>query len=74
MANDTNVTWHEHSVSRDEREQLNGHKGCVIWFTGAFPAAALETAVITRRVTSISTSAATAATTNRWQRPSQRGH
>jgi adenylylsulfate kinase len=26
--------WHEHSVSRDEREQLNGHKGCVIWFTG----------------------------------------
>jgi adenylylsulfate kinase len=34
MANDTNVTWHEHSVSRSEREELNGHKGCVIWFTG----------------------------------------
>jgi len=34
MANDTNVTWHEHSVAREEREQLNGHKGCVIWFTG----------------------------------------
>jgi adenylylsulfate kinase len=34
MANDTNVTWHEHSVSREEREQLNRHKGCVIWFTG----------------------------------------
>jgi len=34
MANDTNVTWHEHSVSRDEREKLNGHKGAVIWFTG----------------------------------------
>ncbi len=34
MANDTNVTWHEHSVSRNEREELNGHKGCVIWFTG----------------------------------------
>lgn len=34
MANDTNVHWHEHSVSRDEREQLNRHKGCVIWFTG----------------------------------------
>ena len=34
MTNDTNVTWHEHSVSRDEREQLNQHKGCVIWFTG----------------------------------------
>jgi adenylylsulfate kinase len=34
MANETNVTWHEHSVSRDEREKLNGHKGAVIWFTG----------------------------------------
>ncbi len=34
MANDTNVTWHEHSVTREEREKLNGHKGCVIWFTG----------------------------------------
>jgi adenylylsulfate kinase len=34
MSNDTNVTWHEHSVSRDMRENKNGHKGCVIWFTG----------------------------------------
>ena len=34
MNNDTNVTWHEHSVSRDMRENKNGHKGCVIWFTG----------------------------------------
>ena len=34
MTNDTNVTWHEHSVSREEREQLNRHKGCVLWFTG----------------------------------------
>jgi adenylylsulfate kinase len=28
------VHWHEHSVSREEREQLNKHKGCVVWFTG----------------------------------------
>lgn len=34
MANDTHVTWHEHSVTREEREQLNGHSGCVVWFTG----------------------------------------
>jgi len=34
MNNDTNVTWHEHSVSREMRENGNGHKGCVIWFTG----------------------------------------
>ena len=34
MNNDTNVTWHEHRVSRDMRENKNNHKGCVIWFTG----------------------------------------
>jgi adenylylsulfate kinase len=34
MINDTNVTWHEHEVTRSNRESLNGHKGCVIWFTG----------------------------------------
>ena len=34
MSNDTNVTWHEHQVDRSSREALNGHKGCVIWFTG----------------------------------------
>lgn len=30
----TNVVWHEHSVTRQEREQLNRHQGCVVWFTG----------------------------------------
>lgn len=34
MSNDTNVTWHEHSVTRETRENKHGHKGCVIWFTG----------------------------------------
>ena len=34
MNNETNVTWHEHSVSREMREKTNEHKGCVIWFTG----------------------------------------
>lgn len=34
MGNDTNVTWHDHQVTRTERENLNGHKGCVVWFTG----------------------------------------
>jgi adenylylsulfate kinase len=28
------VHWHEHAVSRQEREELNHHKGCVVWFTG----------------------------------------
>jgi adenylylsulfate kinase len=30
----TNIRWHPHTVSRAEREQLNGHRGCVVWFTG----------------------------------------
>ena len=30
----TNVTWHSHSVTQDERCKLMGHKGCVLWFTG----------------------------------------
>ncbi|MDR1964561.1 MAG: adenylyl-sulfate kinase [Planctomycetaceae bacterium] len=28
------VHWHDHAVTRQERETLNGNKGCVIWFTG----------------------------------------
>jgi adenylylsulfate kinase len=35
MTNDpTHVVWHRHSVSREDREKLNGHAGCVVWFTG----------------------------------------
>lgn len=30
----TNVTWHAHAVSKEERCKLNGHKGAVLWFTG----------------------------------------
>ena len=30
----TNITWHDHSVIREERWKLNGHKGAVLWFTG----------------------------------------
>ncbi|MEX0703026.1 MAG: adenylyl-sulfate kinase [Planctomycetales bacterium] len=30
----TNITWHEHHVSKQERRQLNGHKAAVLWFTG----------------------------------------
>jgi adenylylsulfate kinase len=33
-ANDPIVVWHHHAVSRPERERLNGHRGCVVWFTG----------------------------------------
>ena len=33
-SNDPIVVWHEHAVSRADRERLNGHRGCVVWFTG----------------------------------------
>ena len=28
------VVWHEQAITRADREQLNGHRGCVVWFTG----------------------------------------
>ncbi|HEX4147327.1 MAG TPA: adenylyl-sulfate kinase, partial [Pirellulales bacterium] len=34
MTGETHVTWHDPSVSRSQREQLHGHRGCVVWFTG----------------------------------------
>ena len=30
----TNITWHDQKVSKDNRWQLSGHKGLVLWFTG----------------------------------------
>ena len=36
MADNSNVEvhWHEHAVDSAQREELNTHKGCVVWFTG----------------------------------------
>lgn len=28
------VVWHNATVTRKRREQMNGHKGAVVWFTG----------------------------------------
>src|SRR4249920_2649585 len=30
----TNIVWHKGAVTRDDREKLNGHKGCTVWLTG----------------------------------------
>jgi adenylylsulfate kinase len=30
----TNVVWHQGAVTREDREQLNSHKGCTVWLTG----------------------------------------
>jgi adenylylsulfate kinase len=34
MAENPQIVWHEQNVTRQERESLAGHKGCVLWFTG----------------------------------------
>jgi adenylylsulfate kinase len=31
---ETDLTWHDSTVSREKRQQLMGHRGCVAWFTG----------------------------------------
>jgi len=30
----TNIVWHQHQVTRADREQKFGHRGCTIWMTG----------------------------------------
>jgi adenylylsulfate kinase len=30
----TNIVWHQGAVTRADREQMNGHKGCTVWLTG----------------------------------------
>jgi len=34
MHDDKNVVWHHATVTRARREELNGHKSVVLWFTG----------------------------------------
>lgn len=29
-----NITWHDHIISKEDRQKLNSHKSCVIWLTG----------------------------------------
>jgi adenylyl-sulfate kinase len=29
-----NIVYHHHQITRKEREKLNGHRSCVVWFTG----------------------------------------
>ncbi|WP_411899233.1 adenylyl-sulfate kinase, partial [Salmonella enterica] len=31
---DENAVWHSHPVTVAAREQLSGHRGVVLWFTG----------------------------------------
>ncbi len=29
-----NTVWHEPTIYRKDRERMNGHKSCILWFTG----------------------------------------
>ena len=58
------VVWHQHSVDRQQREQLAGHRGCVVGFTGLSGAgkstvANLVEAVLHQRGTALFCSMAT---------------
>lgn len=53
---DNNVVWHDHPVTREDRERQHGHRGVVVWFTGlsgsgkSTLAGALEQALFARGV------------------------
>jgi len=34
MNKSTNVVWHQATVTRQRREQANGHRSVIVWFTG----------------------------------------
>jgi len=34
MSSEPQVIWHQHAVSRRERERIKNQRGCVVWFTG----------------------------------------
>ena len=34
MGKSNHLTWHHSSVTKEDRHVLNGHKSCVLWFTG----------------------------------------
>lgn len=34
MSKSPNTVWHRTLVTKKDRQQMNGHKSCVIWFTG----------------------------------------
>ncbi|WP_404332590.1 adenylyl-sulfate kinase [Mesobacillus maritimus] len=34
MGKSSNITWHNSTITKQDRQSLNGHKSCVLWFTG----------------------------------------
>ena len=33
MSESNHITWHDSEVTKEERQNRNGHKSAVIWFT-----------------------------------------
>ena len=58
MSTSTNITWHDSEVTKAERQNRNGHKSVVIWFTGlsgsgkSTVSVALEKALFEQKITS----------------------
>ena len=46
----TNITWHQGTVTRDNRERLLGQKGVTVWLTGLSAAGKSTIAVILERM------------------------
>ena len=34
MTESTNIVWHESEVTKENRQELKGHKSAILWFTG----------------------------------------
>lgn len=34
MGNSKNITWHRAMISKQDRHKVNGHRSCLLWFTG----------------------------------------
>ncbi|MCJ1765420.1 adenylyl-sulfate kinase [Mammaliicoccus sciuri] len=58
MSASTNITWHDSEVTKAQRQECNGHKSVVIWFTGlsgsgkSTISVALEKALFEQNITS----------------------
>ncbi|WP_436888600.1 adenylyl-sulfate kinase [Mammaliicoccus sciuri] len=58
MSASTNITWHDSEVTKAQRQERNGHKSVVIWFTGLLGSGkstisvALEKALFEQNITS----------------------
>ncbi len=34
LGQNQNIVWHDTTIKKEERQKRNGHKSCILWFTG----------------------------------------